>query len=154
MLKLNHIGIVVKKIEDALPFYQKGLGLNPHVAERSGVPSLTGSRQGTTVGEEVPAMKVKTAKLSLENTVIELIEPMEGNETVSKFLQNRGEGVHHLCFEVEDIKKAMADLTTKGYKPLYPEPKMGAGGHLVNFLSPKDTSGVLIEIAQKVDSRQ
>lgn len=129
MLKLNHIGIAVKKIENTLPFYEKGLGLSPHV-------------------EEVPTMKVKTAKLHTENTVLELIEPLEGEQAVTKFLEKRGEGVHHLCFEVKDIKKAMAELTGKGYKPLYPEPKIGAGGHLVNFLSPKDTSGVLIEISE------
>jgi methylmalonyl-CoA/ethylmalonyl-CoA epimerase len=135
MLKLNHIGVAVKKIENSLPFYQKGLGLNPHV-------------------EEVLSMKVKTAKLTLENTVIELIEPMEGNENVAKFIENRGEGVHHICFEVADIKNSMADLVSKGYKLIYPEPKTGAGGYLVNFLSPKDSSGVLIEICQTTDAHR
>lgn len=129
MLKLNHIGIAVKKIENALPFYQNGLGLAPHI-------------------EEVPAMKVRTAKLATANTVIELIEPLEGEQAVSRFLEKRGEGIHHLCFEVPDLKKAMAELAGKGYQPLYPEPKVGTGGHLVNFLSPKDTAGVLIEILQ------
>jgi len=129
MLKLDHIGIAIKKIEKALPFYQNGLGLTPHI-------------------EEVPAMKVRTAKLPTANMIIELVEPLVGEQAVSKFLEKRGEGVHHLCFAVENIKETMQQLESKGYKPLYPEPKVGAGGHLVNFLSPKDTSGVLIELSE------
>jgi len=129
MLKLDHIGIAVKRIENALPFYQNGLGLTPHI-------------------EEVLAMKVRTAKLPTANIVIELVEPLEGEQTVSKFLEKRGQGIHHLCFEVGNIRETMKQLEAKGYKPLYPEPKTGAGGHLVNFLAPKDTSGVLIEIAE------
>jgi methylmalonyl-CoA/ethylmalonyl-CoA epimerase len=80
---------------------------------------------------------------------IELVEPLEGEQAVTKFLDKRGEGIHHICFGVEDIKEMMKQLEAKGYKPLYAEPKIGAGGHLVNFLSPKDTSGVLIEISQE-----
>lgn len=129
MIKLDHIGIAVKNIESALPFYQNGLGLTPHL-------------------EEVPDMKVKTAKLPAANTVIELVEPLAGEEAISKFLEKRGEGNHHLCLEVADIRAISKELESKGYKPLYPEPKTGAGGHLVNFLSPKDTSGVLIEISE------
>jgi len=128
-MKLNHIGIAVRNIETALPFYQKGFNLQVYL-------------------EEVPAMKVRTAKLTVDNTVLELVQPLEGEQAVSKFLEKRGEGIHHLCFEVADIKQMMVQLEATGYKPLYPEPKTGAGGHLVNFLSPKDTSGVLIEILQ------
>jgi len=140
MLTLNHIGIAVKSIEKTLPFYQNGLGLTPHI-------------------EEVPAMKVRVAKLQTANLpdwssgqagmTIELVEPLEGEQAVTKFLDKRGEGIHHICFGVEDIKEMMKQLEAKGYKPLYAEPKIGAGGHLVNFLSPKDTSGVLIEISQQ-----
>mgnify|MGYP001580052190 CR=1 FL=1 len=129
MLKLDHIGIAIKKIETALLFYQNGLGLTPHI-------------------EEVPAMKVRTAKLPAANMVIELVEPLAGEEAVTKFLEKRGQGVHHLCFTVENIKETMKQLEAKGYKPIYAEPKIGAGGHLVNFLSPKDTSGVLIELSE------
>ncbi|HLD35114.1 MAG TPA: methylmalonyl-CoA epimerase [Planctomycetota bacterium] len=129
MMKLDHIGIAIKKIETALPFYQQGLGLEVHI-------------------EEVPAMKIRTAKLPTANMIIELVEPLSGEEAVSKFIEKRGEGIHHLCFAVENIRDTMKQLQAKGYKPIYPEPKVGAGGHLVNFLSPKDTSGVLIEIAE------
>lgn len=129
-MKLAHIGIAVKNIESALPFYQNGLGISAHT-------------------EEVPAMKVRIAKLALDNTVLELVQPLEGEEAVTRFLDKRGEGIHHICLGVEDIKETMKHLEAKGYKPLYAEPKIGAGGHLVNFLSPKDTSGVLIEISQE-----
>lgn len=129
MLKLDHIGIAIKKIENALPFYQNGLGLVPYI-------------------EEVPAMKVRTAKLPTVNMVIELVEPLAGEEAMTKFIEKRGEGIHHLCFAVGNIKETMKQLQQKGFKPIYPEPKVGAGGHLINFLSPKDTSGVLIEIAE------
>jgi methylmalonyl-CoA epimerase len=129
MLKLNHIGIAVKSLKTSLLFYQQGLELNPHI-------------------EEVPAMKVKVAKLTLANTILELIEPLAGEEAITKFLEKRGQGIHHICLEVDDIKQAMQNLQNKGYQPIYPEPKTGAGGHLVNFLAPKDTAGVLIEILQ------
>jgi len=129
MLKLDHIGIAVQKIETALTFYQQGLGLKVHI-------------------EEVPAMKVRTAKLPTANMVIELVEPLAGEEAITRFLAKRGQGIHHLCFAVANIRETMKQLEAKGYKPIYPEPKVGAGGHLVNFLSPKDTSGVLIEVAE------
>jgi methylmalonyl-CoA/ethylmalonyl-CoA epimerase len=133
MLKLNHIGIAVKNIDNAISFYKNGLGLKAYV-------------------EDVAAMKVRTAKMPAENVVIELIEPLPGEEAVTKFLEKRGEGIHHLCFEVKDIKSATLELINKGYKPIYNEPKIGAGGHLVNFLSPKDTGGVLIEITEEIDT--
>jgi methylmalonyl-CoA/ethylmalonyl-CoA epimerase len=158
MLKLAHIGIAVKSIEKTLPFYQNGLGLTIHPVrsehDKKAKPfdnlnaSASDASNGASI-EEVPAMKVKTAKLSLDNTVLELVEPLAGEEAVTKFLEKRGEGIHHICFEVEDIKEMMKQLEAKGYKPLYAEPRTGAGGHLVNFLSPKDTSGVLIEISQE-----
>ncbi|MDI6733527.1 MAG: methylmalonyl-CoA epimerase [Planctomycetota bacterium] len=134
MLKLNHIGIAVKNIESALPFYQNALGLTAHI-------------------EDVVAMKVRVAKLQTDNMTLELVQPLEDEQPVSKFLEKRGEGIHHICFEVADIKAMMSHLESSGYKPLYPEPRIGAGGHLVNFLSPKDTAGVLIEICQSVECR-
>lgn len=158
MLKLNHIGIAVKSIEKTLPFYQNGLGLTIHpvrsdesTGNKSGQSSVSktlDASNGASI-EEIPAMKVRVAKLQTANMTIELVEPLTGEEAVTKFMEKRGEGVHHICFGVEDIKEMMKQLEEKGYKPLYDEPKIGAGGHLVNFLSPKDTSGVLIEISQE-----
>jgi methylmalonyl-CoA/ethylmalonyl-CoA epimerase len=130
-LKLAHIGIAVRSIDQALKFYKDSLGL-----------TLKGI-------EEVAAMKVKTAKLDTGNTILELIEPLPGEEAVTKFIEKRGEGIQHLCFGVTDIKSATQQLIAQGYKPVYPEPRLGAGGYLVNFLSPKDTFGVLIELTQQ-----
>ena len=126
--KMDHIGVAVKNIAQALPFYQKGLQLELKDTE------------------EVSGMKVKVAKLSVGETTIELIEPLAGNENVAKFLSKRGEGIHHICFEVEDIDQATEELKSKGYQPIYEESQTGAGGKKVNFLKPKDTAGVLIEL--------
>ncbi len=130
ILKLAHIGIAVRNIDQALKLYQQSLGL---------------SLKGT---ESVASMKVKVAKLDTGNTVMELIEPLPGETAVSKFIEKRGEGIQHLCFAVDDIKAVTQELIEKGYKPVFSEPRPGAGGHLVNFLSPKDTFGVLIELSQ------
>lgn len=127
--KIDHIGVAVKNIDNALRFYKDALGLAPHT-------------------EEIPTMKLKVAKLDVAGVKIELIEPQAGEESVAKFIANRGEGIHHICFDVPDVREMARHLESKGYKPLFPEPKTGAGGRTVNFLSPKDTNGVLIEISQ------
>lgn len=131
ILKLDHIGIAVKSIEKALPFYQDILGL-----------ALKGR-------EEVAGMKVKVAKLKTANVTLELIEPMIGEAAVSKFIEKRGEGIQHICFEAEDINATTNYLVAKGYQPVYAEPRIGAGGRKVNFLSPKDTFGILIELVER-----
>lgn len=130
ILKLVHIGIAVRNIGQALKFYQQSLGL---------------SLKGT---ESVAPMKVKIAKLDTGNTILELIEPLPGEVAVSKFIEKRGEGIQHLCFAVDDIETATKELIDHGYKPVFPEARIGAGDHLVNFLNPKDTFGVLIELSQ------
>ncbi|MFA5795152.1 MAG: methylmalonyl-CoA epimerase [Candidatus Brocadiia bacterium] len=127
--KIDHIGIAVKDINTALAFYQQGLNLNPHI-------------------EEVPAMKVRVAKLAVGESTLELIQPLAGEEAVTKFLANKGEGIHHICLKTDNVMALTKELIDKGYKPVYPEPKVGAGGHKVNFLSPRDTFGVLIEILE------
>ena len=134
-LKLDHIGIAVKDIEKALLFYRDTLGL---LVEEI---------------EEVPVMKVKVAKLTTSNVIIELVQPLEGETAVAKYIEKRGEGVHHLCFKVADIVEATKNLREQGYKPIYDEPKTGTGGSKVNFLSPKHTFGVLIELIQMADGR-
>lgn len=127
--KIDHIGVAVKNIDNALRFYRDTMGLTPHI-------------------EEITQMKLKVAKLDVAGVKIELIEPQTGEETVTKFIANRGEGIHHICFDVPNVREMAKHLESKGYKPLYPEPRIGAGGRTVNFLSPKDTNGVLIEISQ------
>ncbi|MFH1227759.1 MAG: methylmalonyl-CoA epimerase [Planctomycetota bacterium] len=127
--KIDHIGIAVKDINAALVFYQQGLNLNPHI-------------------EEVPAMKVRVAKLTVGESTLELIQPLTGEEAVTKFLEKKGEGIHHICLKTDNVMALTKEMIDKGYKPVYPEPKVGAGGHKVNFLSPRDTFGVLIEILE------
>ena len=125
---LNHVGIAVRSIEDALPFYRL---LEP------------GARVEI---EEVPDMKVRVAKVHLSNACLELIQPLAGEQAVTRFLEKRGEGIHHVCLEVPDVDAATLDLQARGFQPLYPAARDGSGGMRVNFLSPKDTRGVLIEL--------
>ncbi len=126
--KVEHIGIAVRSIEESLPLWRDVLGLH---------------HEGT---ETVAGMKVKVARLRAGETVIELIEPLEGEEPTRKFLEKRGEGIHHICLEVEDLAGAGRDLAARGITPLYPAPRAGSGGSLVNFLLPKQTHGVLVEL--------
>lgn len=125
---LNHIGIAVRRIEDALPLYRR---LVP----------------GADVEfEDVPDMKVRVAKIHLANTCIELIEPLPGETAITKFLEKKGEGIHHVCLEVPDVDAATAALQAQGVTPVYPSSRAGSGGMRVNFLSPRDTRGVLVEL--------
>ncbi len=128
--KIEHIGIAVRSIEETLPLWRDVLGLH---------------HEGT---ETVDSMKVRVAKLRAGETIIELIEPLEGEEPTRRFLEKRGEGIHHICLEVENLAGAGQDLAGRGITPLYPEPRQGSGRSLVNFLLPKQTHGVLIELNQ------
>lgn len=129
---LDHIAIAVKSISNAKKIYEDmGMTFAP----------------GT---EEVKDQKVLTAFAQIDqNAHIELLEPTSTESTIHKFIETKGEGIHHLCFKVLDVKKKTEELTQKGYRFLYPEPKIGAGGCLVNFMHPKSTGGVLIEISQR-----
>lgn len=128
--KIEHLGIGVPSLEEAMKLYRDALGLP--VADM----------------EVLAEMKLKVIKVQAGETVLELLEPLPGETVISKFLAARGGGIHHVCFEVDDVKAATAELASKGYEPLWPEPRRGAGNRLVNFLRPKKTGGVLIEINQ------
>ncbi|MHC4841028.1 MAG: methylmalonyl-CoA epimerase [Planctomycetota bacterium] len=131
-MRLDHIGIAVKSIEDARVFYEQGLGL-----------------ASETEIEEVAGESVKVLKLFVPPGIhIELIEPMTVESAIGKYLAKRGEGQHHICFSVDDIEKAGAQLLAKGYEAIYPQPRKGAGGCLVNFYHPKLNHGVLTELSQ------
>lgn len=125
---LNHVGIAVRKIEDALPIY---LRLAPDAEVEF---------------EDVPEMKVRVAKIRLANTCLELIEPLPGEIAITKFLEKKGEGIHHLCLEVPDVDDATRSLKEQGCNPVYPASRPGSGGMRVNFLSPRDARGVLFEL--------
>jgi len=131
MLKvIDHIGVAVPNIEEALKFYRDGLQLTlTHV-------------------EEVTSQKVKTAFLPLGETNIELLEPTAEDSPITKALASRGPGVHHLCFAVKDIKEALTQLKEKGVRLIDQEPRPGAHNKLVAFIHPKSTGGVLIELSQ------
>jgi methylmalonyl-CoA epimerase len=129
---LDHVGIAVPSIEEALPAYAAILGLKPaHV-------------------EDVPAEGVRVAFLPLAaGGSIELLEPLEGEESrVKRFLQKRGAGVHHLSFRVADCGAAIRAAEAAGIRVLPPAPRPGSRGSLVAFFDPRDTGGTLIEVCE------
>ena len=129
MKVLDHIGIAVQSLEQKRAFY---------------------AALGVTVegGEEVASQKVRVAFLPVEGTRLELLEPTAPESPIAKFIEKRGEGLHHLCFRVDDVRAAMAGLREKGYTLLSEEPQPGAHGALVCFVHPKSSGGVLIELSQ------
>jgi len=128
--KIEHLGLACRSAEAAAKFYSEVLGL-PVVSR-----------------ETIEDMKLNVVKVKAGESVLELLEPMEGEPVISKFLAGRGEGIHHICLEVEDIREAIKELKAKGFSPLWDEPRVGAGGKWVTFLRPKDTFGVLLELNQ------
>lgn len=129
---LDHIAIAVKSISSSKKVYEDmGLTFAPEI-------------------EEVKDQKVLTAFANVDlNAHIELLEPTSSESTIHKFIESKGEGIHHLCFKVKDVRAKTQELTDQGYKFIYPEPRIGAGGCLVNFMHPKSTGGVLIELSQR-----
>jgi methylmalonyl-CoA/ethylmalonyl-CoA epimerase len=129
--KINHIGIAVKDIETALPFYRDVLGMN---------------FEGT---EVVAEQKVKVAFLQVGESRIELLEPTAADSPVARFLEKNGEGIHHLAYEVADIEAALADLKQKGVRLIDEFPRQGAHGAKIAFLHPRTSGGVLTELCQQ-----
>lgn len=135
--RLNHIGIAVPSIMAAWETYKNLYGI-----DQSDI---------TPIGE-MPSQGVRYSFVNLENSQIELIEPMGENSPISKFLaKNPNGGQHHVCFEVADIYSARDDLVAKGAIVLG-EPRIGAHGTLVIFVHPKNTNGVLIELMETAKS--
>lgn len=127
---IDHIGIAVESIEEALPFYREALGLVP------------------VHSEEVPAQKVRVAFLQAGETAIELLEPLGGEGAIAKFLKTRGPGLHHVAFAIKDIDGHMKRLAGAGMPPIDAAARPGARGHKVCFLHPKHAQGVLVELVQ------
>jgi methylmalonyl-CoA/ethylmalonyl-CoA epimerase len=128
--RLDHIAIAVPDLDAALKRFVDDLGLQ-----------LAGS-------EDVPTESTSTAFLPIEGTQIELIHPMNGQGPVAAYLEKRGGGLHHLCFETDNIDEDMRKLQEKGYRFLSDAPKPGAHGTRVAFIHPKSCGGVLIELAE------
>jgi len=126
---LSHLGVAVKDLEEAREFYRTVYGLE------SGEPIIGGG--GT----------VKVSMIELENAVVELVAPLTPDSAIAKFLEKRGEGIHHICYEVDDINAEIELLKTKGIEALG-KPMPGAEG-LSAFLHPKGTHGILVELVQK-----
>ncbi len=128
-MTIDHLGIAVRSIDEALRFYQDQLGLT------------------TAARETVTQEKVNVAMLPLEGSRIELLEPTEQDSPVGKFLNKRGEGLHHVALKVPDLTAAVDRLKNAGAR-LLNEPRAGAGGHLYVFVHPSSTGGVLLELIQ------
>ena len=129
-MKINHLGIATKGIDEALKFWEDALGLeNVHT-------------------EIVEDQKVRVAMLTLGESRIELLEPTSEDSPISKFLEKRGGGIHHIAVEVEDIEAALAKLKTQGARLIDENPRRGAEGCLVAFVHPSSTGGVLLELVQ------
>lgn len=131
MLKTEHIGIAVKNLETANELFKKLFGKEHYKVEK------------------VESEKVSTSFFQMGETKIELLEATDENSPISKFIEKKGEGIHHLAFAVEDIRKEMQRLKSEGFILLNDEPKAGADNKLVCFLHPKSTGGILVELCQE-----
>lgn len=132
MIRLEHIGIAVKNLEDSNALFAKLLG-TPHYKI-----------------EEVASENVNTSFFKTGESKIELLEATAEESAIAKFIEKRGEGIHHVAFEVEDIYAEMDRLEKEGFRLLNKEPKRGADNKLVCFVHPKSANGVLVELCQTV----
>lgn len=130
--KLDHIGIAVRNIDAAMAIY-RALGIDvQHV-------------------EDVPSQGVKTAFLSVGESNLELLQPLSERSAVAKFIEKRGEGIHHICLRVDDLEAHIARLKAEGYRLINESPVPGAHDCRVAFLHPAAGNGVLIELSEKVE---
>ncbi|MEF3254666.1 MAG: methylmalonyl-CoA epimerase [Deferribacterales bacterium] len=129
--KIDHIGIAVKSLDNALAFYDS-IGIKPYHFE------------------EVESQKVKVAFIKVGESNIELLEPTSPESPIAKYIEKRGEGIHHIAYEVKDIKKSLEMLKANGCQLIDSEPKMGAHEKLIAFVHPKSTNGVLTELSQSM----
>ena len=129
-MRIDHLGIAVSSLEKALGFYEQQLGLSVNLRE--------------TVEQE----KVKVAMLPAGDSRIELLEATGPDSAIAKFIEKRGEGLHHVALKVPDLVATVARLKTEGAR-LLNDPRPGAGGHLYVFVHPSSTGGVLLELIQE-----
>ena len=133
VLKVDHIGVAVKSIEETKKLYHDLLGLE-HVGS-----------------ETVAEQKVTTAFFPVGDTELELLESTAEDGPIAKYLEKRGEGVQHVAFRVANIEEALAELKAKGIRLIDETPRRGAGGAKIAFLHPKATYGVLVELCERDD---
>ncbi len=136
MKKIEHIGIAVKNISEANKIYEILLGSAPYKSEK------------------VESEGVETSFFQCGESKIELLEATNPDSPIAKFIEKRGEGIHHIAFAVKDIKFEMKRLKNEGFILLNETPKRGADNKLVAFLHPKSTTGVLVELCQEIENNE
>lgn len=127
MKQIDHIAIAVNSLEESIKVYTSLLGVEPEL-------------------ETITAEKVNTAVYDLDGVSLELIEPIGDDSPITKFLQKKGEGLHHVCLKVDSLEETMTELKEKGIDIIDETPKIGAGGTKIVFIHPKSTGGVLFEL--------
>lgn len=127
---IEHIGIAVKSIADAIPYYEEILGLKCYAVE------------------EVKDQRVKTAFFMIGQTKLELLESTDPEGPIGKFIEKKGEGIHHIAFATQNIEEALAEAENKGLQLIDKQPRMGAEGLHIAFLHPKSTQGILTELCE------
>ena len=130
VLGVDHIGITVSNIAKAMNFYNNGLGLKLGEIE------------------EIKDRQLRIGFIDTGSTKIELIEPTSDDSTVAEFISRRGEGIHHICFKVDNLAKALQHMKNKGFDLIDSKPRNGAGGSKIAFVHPKSAAGVLIELKE------
>jgi methylmalonyl-CoA/ethylmalonyl-CoA epimerase len=130
---LDHVGIAVRNLQDALRFYRDALGLEIEAPE------------------EVASQRVRAHFIPLGDSALELLEATAPDSPIAKYLERRGPGLHHLTLRVEDIRAALAQLKARGVRLIDETPRPGAHGSLVAFIHPSSAHGVLVELIQKDD---
>ena len=128
---IEHLGIAVKSLEEAIPYYENVLGLKCYAIE------------------EVADQKVKTAFFKIGQTKLELLEPTSPESTIAGFIEKRGEGIHHLAFATDDVAACLAEAEEKGVRLIDKAPRAGAEQMMIAFVHPKSTKGVLTEFCMK-----
>ncbi len=130
--RIDHLGIAVQSIEDALPYYENGLGLECYAIE------------------EVADQKVRTAFLKVGEVKIELLEPTSPDSPIAKFLENGGKGIHHVAYAIEDgVANALEECKSKGVRTIDTTPRPGAEQMNIAFLHPKSTNSILTELCEE-----
>ncbi|MEH7383084.1 methylmalonyl-CoA epimerase [Bacillus sp. JJ1533] len=129
--KIDHIGIAVSSIENSLPFYTNVLNL-----QVEGI-------------EEVESEKVRVAFIKIGESKLELLEPLSPESPIAKFIEKRGEGIHHIALGVSSIEERIQEIKEQGIRMLADEPKFGAGGAKIVFMHPKSTGSILYELCEK-----
>lgn len=133
MYKIEHLGIAVKDLETSNSLFGKLLGQPPYKAEA------------------VESENVQTSFFQIGESKIELLHATSSDSAIAKFIEKKGEGIHHIAFAVNDIEQEVARLISEGFQPISDKPKRGADNKLVFFFHPKTTNGVLIELCQEIN---